>query len=108
MGAVGVHVDGVRGHSHGRGGGGGEPQPVYLRAHHAADVPGAALQRHLHAQRAQPLRSANGRSRHGGTPQRRRAKNQESRFHEKGRSRKGKKNNHFFMTLCNNLNDESL
>lgn len=64
MGAVRVHADGVRGHPHGRGG--GQPQPVHLRAHHAAHVPGTVLQLHLHAQRPQPLRPADGRPGHGG------------------------------------------
>lgn len=64
VGAVCLHAHGVRGHSDGCGG--GESQPVHLWAHHAAHVPGAALQLHLHAQHTQPLRPANSRPRHGG------------------------------------------
>lgn len=36
----------------------GEPQRVQLRAHQAENVPGSALQHHLHAQPAEPLRPA--------------------------------------------------
>lgn len=41
-------------------------QPVLLWAHHPQDVPGPALQQHLHAQPPQPLRPANCSSGHGG------------------------------------------
>lgn len=41
-------------------------QPLFLRAHHPQDVPGPALQQHLHAQPPQPLRPADSSSGNGG------------------------------------------